>query len=950
MIEHDFERARRKADWKRVFHFLTGKPSLLLPFDLVRTQVVVKSVSYEGIQEIDLDRVVGSVNRYQEFDREFLPRKAESGDRWSKVRQVFDSTAGFPPIKVYQVGEAFFVVDGNHRVSVARQLGMTSIEAEVIKFQPNVPITKDTDISDLIIKKEYSDFLEETHLDLLRPGQRIEFTLPGRYDVLREHIAKRRYFLGLEQNREIDYEQAVESWYDGLYRPLIEIFRQEHLLDRFHGRTEADLYVWVTQHLYFLRERFGERIGLVEAAQDFADAASKGRKLRRRVRRIAKHLPYVRGKILQSDSALYALARRTQFMERRGILSEARYRVPPCWFDELSTETDPIEVFAPRFWHSRIQAILDRDRVAPIQGTGGEWSRRAVVYNLFVRSSCAFDHNGDGRIHVLNRFGLRETGTFLKAIALLPYIQALGCNTVHLLPITRIGRDGHKGALGSPYAIANPYQVDESLAEPVVRLGPDIEFRAFVEAAHRLGMRVVLEFVFRTASKDSEWVPQHPEWFYWIRKGRTAEQSTNEGGFRSPRFSALDLDRMKTMVERGDFDGLPVPDVAYRRMYVHPPRSEAVRIEKDAYEGVTATGETARIPGAFADWPPDDAQPPWSDVTYLRLYDHPDFNYMAYNTIRMYDATLARPENEVAGLWDRIAGILPHFQDRFGIDGAMIDMGHALPSPLKKRIISGARGANPSFALWDEDFDVRHQARSEGYNAVVGNLWWSLHRFDRISAEVSKMAEEARALPALATPETHNTPRCAGRVGGTHRSACLWTLGAFLPAIPFVHSGFELGETIPVNTGLDFTDEERGLYPEGILPLYNEFAYDWGAHPGLRSTVRGTLKLRSEFEELVIDADPSTFARLVVDREDCLAYTRTDRSQSLLVVANLTSEPNVIHIHDIALADGEWMDRIAGTRARIDAGRMDCTLGAWQCAVYVPRSGTHSPGNANSGS
>ena len=80
-----------------------------------------------------------------------------------------------------------------------------------------------------------------------------------------------------------------------------------------------------------------------------------------------------------------------------------------------------------------------------------------MIYNLFVRTTTAFDHNGNGTLDLpTNAEGLRETGTFLKAMAMLPYIKRLGATTVHLLPITSIGHDGNKGTLGSPYAIRNP--------------------------------------------------------------------------------------------------------------------------------------------------------------------------------------------------------------------------------------------------------------------------------------------------------------------------------------------------------------------------------------------------------------------------------------------------------------------------------------------------------------
>ena len=269
-MDREFERARRKASWKRIFSFVTGRPSLLLPFELVRSRIGMKSVAYAGVREIELDKVIGSVNRYQEFDREFLPKRWQTGDRWSRVRRSFQEGPGFPPISVYQVGEAYFVSDGNHRVSVARQLGLQRIEAEVTRLVPSVPIDEHTDIPALIVKAEYSDFLKDTSLDRLRPEQQIEFTRPGRYAVLLEHIEKHRYFLGIDRGREIAHEDAVVSWYDNLYMPLVSIFREERILQGFPKRTEADLYVWVTRHLFLLRERFGDEVGLDDAVRDFA--------------------------------------------------------------------------------------------------------------------------------------------------------------------------------------------------------------------------------------------------------------------------------------------------------------------------------------------------------------------------------------------------------------------------------------------------------------------------------------------------------------------------------------------------------------------------------------------------------------------------------------------------------------------------------------------------------
>ncbi len=224
------------------------------------------------------------------------------------------------------------------------------------------------------------------------------------------------------------------------------------------------------------------------------------------------------------------------------------YSVPGLWVDPYGPVA--AQAAAPEvFFRDQLRSILEQPAQRLVQGADGpgDWGQHAVAYNLFVRAGAAWDHDGDGRIDLEpNDQGWRKTGTFLKAITLLPFIRSLGCNTVHLLPITAIGRDGHKGNLGSPFAIRDPYALDEALSELALGLGAEVEFTAFVEAAHHLGLRVVVEFVFRTAAKDSVWVRAHPEWFYWIRAGVHDRQpgDLSEEMFGAPLFTRDELDRI----------------------------------------------------------------------------------------------------------------------------------------------------------------------------------------------------------------------------------------------------------------------------------------------------------------------------------------------------------------------------------------------------------------------
>ena len=264
-----FARALRRPFLHRVLNWIRGKHSgSLLQFDTVRDKLKIRGQHYVGLQTIPLDKIVGSVGRYGDFDRAFLPAQEHVRERWKTVYTVAQFK-GFPPIEVYRVGEAYFVRDGHHRVSVLKELGATHVEAYVTAFETAVPLPADTVEADLDLKEEYASFLLETGLDQLRPEQRIEFTTPGHYCTLEEHIAVHRYFVGLREDREVYYGEAVARWYDEVYRPMVEIIREAAILDQFPGRTEADLYLWLIEHCHYLNEEAGYEIPLEEAAADF---------------------------------------------------------------------------------------------------------------------------------------------------------------------------------------------------------------------------------------------------------------------------------------------------------------------------------------------------------------------------------------------------------------------------------------------------------------------------------------------------------------------------------------------------------------------------------------------------------------------------------------------------------------------------------------------------------
>ncbi len=267
--EINFERARFKAFLNEIASFVSRSSNELLSFSEVAEKLKIRSQWYKGLQTVPLDKIVGSLGRYMDFDRAFLPLQSHTKERWKKIDELYERGVPMPPVKLYKVGDAYFVRDGHHRVSVAKEKGQKFIEAEVIECKVKVPITAELKPEDLPIKEEYIEFLEQTKLDQLRPDQRIEFTIPGNYRTLIEHISVHRYFMGLEQGHEIPWEEAVISWYDDLYLPVVEAIRKQGIIEHFPGRTEADLYIWLITHWHYLKEKYGPEIKIEEAASDF---------------------------------------------------------------------------------------------------------------------------------------------------------------------------------------------------------------------------------------------------------------------------------------------------------------------------------------------------------------------------------------------------------------------------------------------------------------------------------------------------------------------------------------------------------------------------------------------------------------------------------------------------------------------------------------------------------
>lgn len=582
--------------------------------------------------------------------------------------------------------------------------------------------------------------------------------------------------------------------------------------------------------------------------------------------------------------------------------------VPGAWVDV----DEDVEVEFPSgaaYFANRIDSIqFGRPRPA-----------RELVYNAMVRHVTSYNHykggtSGSGT----NEW--RSTGTFLKFISLIPYLQSLGVTQVVLLPVFARGVVGRKGSLGSPYAVKNPFLLDEDLVEQKLSMSAQEQAKAMVEALHLAGIRLVLEFVLRTASRDSDLALRNPEWFYWINDCKQP--------FAAPTFSAEVLEVIHTHVSHGGRLNLPEPDVEYRKLF-HPPPSK-ISIDKGGIRGESPDGSVLRIPGAFADWPPDDPQPAWSDVTYLRLHNHPDLNYIAYNTIRMFDQRLEHQECIQSDLWNELAFIIPHYQRTLGIDGAMIDMGHALPLALKSKVLRQAREHNPNVVIYEECFELSSVLAEQGINAVMGYLPHASRDMSTLRSYTTRVSENDVPIPFFAAVDSHNTPRITSTYGEAE-SYAVWRYISLLPrALPYMVSGFELGDVHPINTGLDFTPEQIKHYAQQGLPLFDDVHLPWHSIGMTRRLLRHRLQEETQSTIFALLKDDDILTVVSNENSQVLAYIRHSRNdrRGIFVGLNLQHQEQVLLLQRSHVTDTAVSSHVRRTDLDISI-----TLPAGECLV-----------------
>lgn len=613
------------------------------------------------------------------------------------------------------------------------------------------------------------------------------------------------------------------------------------------------------------------------------------------------------------------------------------YAIPKAWdiFDyQEGIELKDYQVIVNPydFYHHAISSILkthpEEHYLQPIskrknhQSNEGSWIKGAVVYSTMIRTTTAWDHDRDGEIKSEDLYGLRETGTFLKSIILLPFYKQMGINTMYLLPVSLTSKENRKGEFGSPYAVSNFFKLDPLLQDPLCpNLSVEDQFKAFIEACHMLDIHVVIDIIPRTNAIHSQFIKEHPEWFYWIK-------SKDKENYKPPVVPTL----CKLAVPNKDsLNDLYKSEDVWRHieMFNFDPKTKDIEnydsmmrnINEDDVLNKIEEHYHLCIAPAFSDQI-NDPQPAWSDVTYFRLFlDHPIHAkeyvdnkippYILNDTIKSNWHPGTLPNSE---LWDLICDIIPFYQREYGIDGVRIDMGHALPIELVDLIIKKARIYDPNICIIAEELDPKNaiESKKKGYNMILGNGFTEEVRiYDyRLQSFVYELPH--LVIPCFACGETHDTPRIAQREGKEILSKLLTLMNLFLPnAVPFINSGQEFYEAQPMNTGLDCgKDSALALDPKdprfGKLALFDPFYFDYikeNFHE-LPNLLKAIKPWREEYLNEIVDLTRYVPVWFDSPQIYALGYTFYKEDRALMMVANTNvHESAYLHIHIENLID-----------------------------------------------
>ncbi|WP_345014727.1 hypothetical protein [Pseudaeromonas paramecii] len=485
-------------------------------------------------------------------------------------------------------------------------------------------------------------------------------------------------------------------------------------------------------------------------------------------------------------------------------------------------------------------------------------------------------------------------------------LQKMGVNILYLLPVTRNSDLNRKGDLGSPYAIADYFSLDPALHDPLLDgltdLCLDDELALLIAGCHRLGIRVVHDFIPRVTAMNNELVKQHPDWIYWIRREALP-------GFAPPEVPGLDPFTECTPERLERLYQAPATASHLAKFSLAPNRLDPelwqrlqAQAEADGSELITLVEEQMGIvpAPAHSDWI-NDVQPVWTDIAFLRLYldVHPAARpylpdhqppYVLFDTIKCNRFPGDEPNEP---LWQWLEDAVAYQMKRYGFDGFRIDIGHTLPPSLLQRLIDRMHDGSAHPLIISEDlFNRNHeQARATGYNIMLGSGWNVMAdaTHERLFTYLRELAD--LKIHVFACTETPDTPRITSRPGGKALAQALTLFNGVLPnGIPFINTGLEVNELQPLNCGL--ADNTDGA--DIPRAFFNRMQIAWQGNHDMYALLCRIAQLRERFASLL---SPRHFVLLAAPAPVLLFGYRRE-SEHLMLAVNL--DPQQAHTVDWA--------------------------------------------------
>ena len=249
--QSDFARARRRRALALLSARLRREPDdvgVILPFEEVVDALGRTGERSLGLQLIDVETIVGTVDRTRDFDRDFNPTTPRLRERWERIAEAQRRGEAMAPIDVYRVGSLHFVRDGHHRVSVARAQGLDTIAANVTEVVTRIAPDGLRRIGELALKSHERLFSERVPLPAAA-RERIELSDEWRYAALAEGVEAWGFRLMQDLGEFLTREHVAQTWFHEEYLPVVELLREAGLLGR---GTEAEAYMRISALRYLL--------------------------------------------------------------------------------------------------------------------------------------------------------------------------------------------------------------------------------------------------------------------------------------------------------------------------------------------------------------------------------------------------------------------------------------------------------------------------------------------------------------------------------------------------------------------------------------------------------------------------------------------------------------------------------------------------------------------------